>query len=473
MNNYAAGASNTLIQDLLEALQDDEMADVCLVGKDGADVFANRFVLAARSKVLKSMLYGNFRESTMHRIPLDYDGVILEAIVEFCTRNEIPKFRLYIHRNSRSARRLVQLFKAADYLGLEKLAEVVAQMAHNLTSRYPPLACAVYDEADLHTTVAKDALLMIQCRPYVTLPPDNETEGGIDCLCPTKLLSIYDDKSVKASEMFLFEMLQKWLELRDLPDGTDVAKRCVKYLRLADIEPQDLLRVVRGTGLCPEQRITDAVTTQALRAATAGIWTISSRGRPNVERIIVEGAGSANVNGIYYYIDGLANGDLYSKREVACGQQYVYTLSIAAYNDGITECRIFCSPLLTHKSIRSMARTGAVHGPSFQPLLQVIDVDALSLNSNSKYTKVRPPTSELASYAMFANTNFETLGHAAASVIRRRSLHERKNTHNSDVREQHQAEYLNQGFEIWETRRRGRHNNSLKDDHRHWPRSWV
>lgn len=375
----ASAANNALIQDLLQALQDEEMTDVILVAQDGAEIPANRFVLAARSKVLKRMLYGSFRESTSMCIPLEYDGVILEAIVEFCCRNEIPKFRLYIHRNARSARRLVQLFKAADYLELTELAQLVSSMAHNLTSRYPPLACAVYDEADLDTKVSQDSLMMIQCRPYVTLPPDRATEGGIDCLSPSKLVSIFVDKDVKASELFLFEMLQKWLELYEHSDGLCVAKECASHLFLEDIEPQDLLSIVKDSGFCSDKCITDAVTTQALRASQNHIWTLSSRGRPNIERILVEGAGSANANGIYYQIHGLANGDLYSKREVVCGQQHVYTLSISLVEGDLTECRIFCSQLLTHKSIRMLAKNRPTRDRSFQPLLQITKIDLQSV----------------------------------------------------------------------------------------------
>jgi hypothetical protein len=366
---------NQVIQDLLEAVHDEEMTDISLVGQDGVLVHANRFVLAARSKVLKRMLYGNFREANATKIPFsEYDGVILEAIVEFCCRDEIPTFRLYIHRNSVSARRLVQLFKAADYLELAGLAKLVAQMAHNLMSRYPPLACAVYDEADFDTKVSNDALMMIQCRPYVTLPSDCETGGGIDCLSELKLLSVYTDNSVKAGELFLFEMLQQWIELSNHPKALSVVQTCAEQLVLQNIEPQDLLSVVMKSGFCSEKRITNAITKQALRASQNRVWSLSSRGRPDTERILVEGAGSKNANGIYYRIDGLANGELYSKREVACGQQYVYTLSISVNKDQQVECRIFCSKLLTHRGVKSLARVRA-RDPTFQPLLQVIRLD--------------------------------------------------------------------------------------------------
>ena len=107
------------------------------------------------------------------------------------------------------------------------------------------------------------------------------------------------------------------------------------------------------------------------------VWSLSSRGRQDVERILVEGAGSQNANGIYYRIDGLANGELYSKREVACGQQYVYTISISVNKEEEVECRLFCSKLLTHGAVKSFVRNSNGNS-AFQPLLQVIQIDTES-----------------------------------------------------------------------------------------------
>jgi hypothetical protein len=384
---------NPVLQDLLLAIQDDEMTDIALEGHDGVKVTANRFVLAARSKVLKRMLYGSFREASSSIIYLkDYDVVTLEAIVEYCCRNEISKFRVMLHRNAESAKRMVRLYKAADYLELPNLAKIVAQMTHNLTSRYPPLACAVYDEADLDTPISLDALLMITCRPYVTLPPDHETGGGIDCLNGTRLLSILNDREVNAGELFLFEMLVLWVELNNSvgehggeQNAIAVAKACAECLTLEYIEPQDLLTRVSPLGFLSEKRITDAITQQALRASKNRVWALSCRGRPDVDRILVEGAGTKETNGMYYKIDGLANGELYSKREVACGQQYVYTLSCSVNKQEEVECRIFCSKLLTHMAVRSLVQR--VADLSFQPLMQVIRVE--EEESNDTKNQVR------------------------------------------------------------------------------------
>ena len=371
---------NPVIHDLLLALQDDDLTDIALQGHDGIDVPANRFVLAARSRVLKRMLYGSFREakSTCTEIVLqDYDSFTLEAIVEYCCRNEISKFRLRLRRNAESCRRLVWLFKAADYLELTKLAKMVAQMAHNLMSRFPPLACAIYDEADLSTAVSQDALSMIQCRPYVTLPShkNDETGGGVANLSAERLLTIFQDRQVHAGELFLFQILQQWCELTCHPHPQQIAQGCANYISLDYIEPEDLVGVVRDSHFCLETAITDAITKQALQASRHGLWSLSSRGRPD-ERILVEGAGSEDANGIYYRIDGLHNGELYSKREVACGQQYVYTLSCSFHEPKDRfECRIFCSKLLTHLGVQNMVQRRRQRAGFRRPLLQVIHVE--------------------------------------------------------------------------------------------------
>lgn len=331
------------------------------------------------------MLHGSFREakSACTEIVLqDYDSLTLEAIVEYCCHNEISKLRLRLRRNAESCRRLVWLFKAADYLELTKLAEMVAQMAHNLMSRFPPLACAIYDEADLSTQVSRDALSMIQCRPYVTLlsHENDETGGGLANLSAERLLTIFQDPQIHAGELFLFQMLQHWCELTAHPHAQQIAQDCAKHLSLDYIEPEDLLGVVRDSHFCLETAITDAITKQALRASRHGLWSLSSRGRPD-ERILVEGAGSENANGIYYRIDGLHNGELYSKREVACGQQYVYTLSCSFHEPKDRyECRIFCSKLLTHLGVQNLVRRRQQRQRQqragiTQPLLQVIQVE--------------------------------------------------------------------------------------------------
>ena len=494
---------SSLLRDVFSAINNDEFNDVLLKckndndhgdafatrddggGDDDSDnshsntaketthdgVYANRFILASRSNVFRKMLYGSFKESKINTIYLNgsYDIVTLQAIVEYCKTNEVTSsFRLHsdiIQRNSTSARRLVQLYHAADYFELYGLMTIVISMIQSLINTYPSLSCCIFDEAIPSSTIYIDALNMILCRPYVTLVQSttptmsssasttissivhssnhgNDKGGGIECLSSQSLLSLLENKDLQCSELFLFTMLQKWIkyqtkmamkqqkqkqrqrhqkqtlvqheggadEAADNESNTsttncynkihEIAKICGSKLVLEYIEPQDLLGIVKKSKLYTDTQLTTAITIQALRASTNGVWSLSCRGGSGssstgngnsgssnggssggCDRILVENAGSFDVNGIYYKIDGLANGELYSKREVACGQQHVYTLSCTIHKDQHVECRIFSSKLLTHQAIRNLSTmktttkaTTRRPRTNYQPLLQIYHI---------------------------------------------------------------------------------------------------
>lgn len=491
--------------------------DVQLLSSDGITyVPACRFVLAARSRVLQQMLYGNFKEAKSSTICLmGYDSCILHSIVYFCTFDQL---RLFLSDNNKEEyiRRLVQLGQAADYLELPYLMELVDDKVRRLMAHYPPLACAVFDEAIeatnavaiLHQSsslssssvpveesprenlnfVAKAsrrsyakesnvslydyALRFIECRPYSSLDCDSSEYGGIGCIhSPYKLEIIMKDSSISAGELFLFQMLERWYEIharnaieRDNADGTskniltldacyDVAKRCsTHYIRFQNIEPnhmllsdgiiqQHILKYSTASqnsmkSIVSSDQIFAAVAQQALRSSKDGIWRImfrqghipynsssgstssSCNNNQEVERILVEGAGNKEANGMYYRITAglnLSNGNLYSKRETSYGQSIVYTLSCCTIsipantnqeanttkninklcfsdqehlynNDDIVpekvtyfrEYRIFSSQFLTYHAVRNLdtLQSTSDFSPLFQPVLQVIDIVA-------------------------------------------------------------------------------------------------
>jgi BTB/POZ domain len=225
----------------------------------------------------------------------------------------------------------------------------------------------------------------------------------------------------------------------------------LRCIRLAHIEPALLLSpAVADCPWVPQSAIFDAIAQQALSASQQGVWRLHYRGmgvvvsnntnasatsmtksvsdgaaamvlsKPRVDRVLVEGAGSRDVDGMYYRIAQgcLSNdSDLYTKREVAVGQQYVYTISrclrympnnnadscldnassnaaptadstesIATTISSATtasptmvpyyEYRIFGSKFLTHgavQSLRTMQSTSSIV-PCFQPVLQVLEL---------------------------------------------------------------------------------------------------
>jgi hypothetical protein len=368
-------------KDLLDALLDDELSDVYLTSSDDVQVPACRFVLAARSTVLKRMLYGSFREAKSSTIcMLGYDSVTLQAIVDFCAHNDISRCTAKLKQDETSIRQLVHLARAADYLelpGLEQLCECEIRARMTL---HPPLACAVYDEAERSTEVSEYAMQMLECRPYVALDHggDRATGGGIESLHSERLLDVVHNTQLGAGEFFLFRMMERWFQdaqLKDHNAALQTAHKCTQYLQFENIEPSLLLKEVKSCEFVSSELIFAAVAKQALRASQDRVWSLGCRGKEHVERVLVEGAGNRDANGMYYLIAPLANNDLYAKREVACGQQRVYTLSCSTKEEQY-ECRIFCSTLLTSGAIfnlQSMQKTSVVE-PVIQPVLQIIEL---------------------------------------------------------------------------------------------------
>ena len=407
-----------VVQDILAALEDYEsLADVSLVGHDGLEVPACRFVLAARSIVLKRMLYGNFREAreskpsstpttirsdtkaSQHpRIELlDYTSQVLTMVVNYCMKGQCLSQQQQSSSSSSTAneefvRLIVQVAKAADYLEISGLVQKAESLVKKMVAKYPLLACPVFDEADEGSVLFACAKRMIQCRPYAALAsPSADADstsdcegGGIESLQSDRVMVIMKDTEMEAGELFLFNMLKRWVE--HVPEiyhkqALEVARDCGNYFRLHYIEPEELLSTVQKSGLFAPNLIVEAIMRQALKASQNRCWTINCRGKDaNVDRVLVEGCGKNEVNGVYYRIRGLYKGDVYSKREVSCGQLYVYTLSCSQKEDNI-ESRIFGSKVMTHRGISSIVQQQQTEEETpapvivFQPLLQVISLD--------------------------------------------------------------------------------------------------
>jgi hypothetical protein len=399
--------------DLLEALRDGEMTDVFLTSSDGTtQVPASRFVLAARSPMLKRMLYGGFREAKSSTIcMMGYDRALLEAVVYYCSYDELQESWLSCSSES-NMRCMVQLQQAADYLQLPGLVRMTDSLIRKFISGHPPWACTVFDEAVEGSPLAQYAVQVIENRPYVALDCSRGDEGrggGITSLSPDKLQAVVENSYVGAGELFLFRMLKRWFEHQADDGATEctvaeqVARRCARGIRFQNIEPRQLLSdEVQGCPFVTSEQIFEAVAKQALKASLHKKWSLHFRGsKDSAERVLVEGAGCPDVNGMYYRIAaGLQQGDLFSKREVSCGQSLVYTLSRTVSSKALSkhmavyECRIFCTPFLTKKAVRGLQTVQSPESvqPVFQPVLQVIELEPPNPTGNvtmRKFHRVR------------------------------------------------------------------------------------
>jgi ribosomal protein S12 len=410
-------------RDLFRALREDTDHDLCdleLLDQHGRGaVRAVRFVLAARSPVFRRMLYGTFREAKSGTVQLNYSASALAAVVHFCSFHTLPAnfgTRSDHDGNSSSSsceiQAYVELSQAADYLELDSLTKLAnARVTALMVSDPAETVCFVLEHTTGH--LMETALQMIETRPYDTL----RNSGAVAHLSTSHLELVLGNNAVAAGECFLFKVLSDWythqVSRLEGGGGTDRAfaaliketqDLCTRCIQLANIEPAFLLSTARDCPFVSHKALFDAVSNQALKASRDSVWRLEcprgfKRGQDRVDRVLVEGAGNSHCNGMYYVIHAAGNGtDLYSKREVASGQLYVYTLSRCPRNPLPTaidtgdaccegsaeppcrgpyyECRIFCSKFLTHgavQSLQTMQSTGTVN-PQYQPILQILDL---------------------------------------------------------------------------------------------------
>mmetsp|Transcript_2480 Transcript_2480/g.5136 ORF Transcript_2480/g.5136 Transcript_2480/m.5136 type:complete len:756 (+) Transcript_2480:532-2799(+) len=410
-----------LLNALWEAVQDEELFDVLLVSSDGEECPASRFVLAARSPVLKRMLYGSFREAKSSSIAMmGYERTVLQAVIQYCHTNQLPTLlassgSLEDDLECRT-RLLVRLDHAADFLELNGLAQLVHLEVRRMVGLYPTLACVVFDEVDdVHSLNGDYAKLMIELRPYEALSRaskeepqhangannnDSNNMGGVEYLRAERLKLILQSQSIMCGELYLFRVLRQWYDQKsatmaehlgetaekeqETSSLLEAAVDCAKCINMENIEPESLLKVVQHCPFVNPSFLFDAFARQALRASQNRVWTLHSRPAKYqaTERVLVEDCGLVQARGMYVrMVSGLKKGTLYTKREVASGQAVVYTLSCSV-SQGHVECRIFSSPLLTPMAVQSFYNGTASSDPTFQPILQVVAVKAGSTKNS-------------------------------------------------------------------------------------------
>ena len=351
-----------MIDDLVAAAADPDLHDLTLEASDGAQVTASRWVLAARSPVWKRMLYGDFVEAGCAQVKLEaYSGTVVQALVKYCHTNKWDE--------EEDLEFTLQLALAADYFQLSDLYSRVEKCLRQRGSTDPSLVCSILEAGG---PMASWATSMIEGRPYVTLE-------HIEVLSASTLLQLLANPNVAASEFFLFRKLEQWYQTHS---DLETARQACSLLHLEHMWPKDLLETVQHAEFASREQLFAAVSQQALKSSEDGVWRLQGcRGRrESVERVLVEGAGNPEANGVYYRV-AQVQGDLYSKREVACGQPHVYTLSRAIRGDAM-ECRLFSSHVLTYQAVPRFLRLARTTAPEtesrFEPVLQIVDYDTES-----------------------------------------------------------------------------------------------
>jgi hypothetical protein len=197
--------------------KDHSFSDVELQATDGEILSAHRTILAARSKVFKTLLFGKFVESSSSTVKLGYKGSILRAIVTYCYTDEVtlpkPNGAMMSEADKVEIEHILSVGVAADYFELPGLCERIASWATSNIAKNVEMAWQVSLFSDQGLGGSLDQTRMYEyaiqmagnlfCE--ITLRPDDVCN-----LSPSFLETFLGNKHVAADEVDLFAFLQMW-----------------------------------------------------------------------------------------------------------------------------------------------------------------------------------------------------------------------------------------------------------------------
>jgi hypothetical protein len=289
-----------LAVDIISSIDNDEMHDMILLSIDGGEIPASRFVLGARSPVLRQMLFLNRtnRVTTSSELKITYSATVARALVYYCRTNELDDISL--PTNEESLRELVKLSQCAIELELVGLEALVGNLVASLCQVDPHVACTFFDEAasgggkppvDSIKSIAFD---FIRRNPETALLRKNHPRGqhffgGIASLRAESLKEILNDPAICTEEINLFRAIVIWAEapckqqqgpkIMDAwaaqimnHNQREAAKAVVaECIDLSKIAPSDLLGIVTESGLVDEIDVSNALIQIVLRIEAEGV----------------------------------------------------------------------------------------------------------------------------------------------------------------------------------------------------------
>ena len=228
---HSSQSQNQIVDALISGMGDDRMADITLVGRDGAKVRATKFVLACRSPVLQEKLY---QDPTQVEVFIgDYGEDAIRAMKEYCHTEAIKGSSLRTKTNDVAARGLVELASLAKVYGFEPLYGEADSILYKLMNSSPWLATASYDSAGSDIEVMEEFLLQF----IKSRCPDLLLEtSGLKHMGQQRLLVLLDGLDCNDAEMLKY--LEKWIELKG------ATREHVNFLRATAAKKLNLARLL-------------------------------------------------------------------------------------------------------------------------------------------------------------------------------------------------------------------------------------
>ncbi|KAL7427480.1 hypothetical protein ACHAXH_000628 [Discostella pseudostelligera] len=302
--------------------------DVTLEGKDHVSVPASKSILASNSHVLEDIFYK--QEACQY-----YDAGASKLVIGFCT-NEV--IRAAVHHcfcggelppdfdittpSEDVARKLAQLDHLSKVFKLFALGEVTYRALRKLINRRAVLACAIFDELSYREGKgAVDNIKRYALDTMRDMPMDTVLSGGVQWMKEESVEAIIRDQDMDVDEFYMFKILKAWAAA-DADNRFATARRLAQHIQLMCIQPELLMSQVKESGYFDDDKIAEAVKLIS--------DSLANRDPSEMERVLVEGAGTEIVNGIYCRVDG---------GELGMGEEEV--LFVKEADDGFSDVGLY------------------------------------------------------------------------------------------------------------------------------------
>lgn len=279
----------SLPNDLRSILNDEKLCDVVLEGNDGENAPAAKVILASRTTYFRQMFYGEFVEASSDTVALDFPGMLLRYVVEFCHTGGIKDLERKVGDTKIApdrVRLVVKIALACHYFGLYEVfckdvfrTWFVRHIENNEENHH--LACVLmeaisgtaFENESGHCGLRGLAADILVVHPTTSLFVDKNDpdSSGLLSLSATTLEKIMNDGFyINATELVLFGFIHKWVfalfdrssdsyKENRLREGMHIAR----HIELTRILPSDLTNVVETSGLVEKDRLHEAYKVQA------------------------------------------------------------------------------------------------------------------------------------------------------------------------------------------------------------------
>lgn len=251
-SNNSSSVNDHVADALVQAMNDESMCDITLLGLKGVKVRATKFVLACRSPSLKEKLYANPSATEMYMG--DYSENTLRAFKQFCHHGNTEQTAISKQRNADAGRDLVDLAFLGKAYDLEALYCEADSMLCEILEGGPWLATAAYDAAGHKSVQCLDEYLLQFIKGRC---PDLLLEtSAIKHFSAERLDNFLEAMECNDAETLLY--LMKWVEIKG-PSRENVSSA----ERLADekvdlrklLADPVLIQVARSSGLFDDEVI--------------------------------------------------------------------------------------------------------------------------------------------------------------------------------------------------------------------------